>query len=358
MAVDTLLEPLFWSEPPEREDRQPTDPLGLDAMREELSDRLVPCLTGRTRSTEDFFWTLVFLRWGQKESTGEERERSFLKWERALKIWWIHRRKRNSFSGVKRARQQAQEQGAPSTRFRPLLKNQKTIGMLGAHLGPLRKLGFVESKQLALTEDGTMLSAGAGFTTVLKDQDWKGWNDAFRRPEQAFDEKFKRAIRTALKNSMPHLYDAIQTLHWPTNQAWGRAARFIGNELKPYARLAHEFCGWADEVRAVFDEIVKSAPNARPQDLPARLATPIPRDLLRWKPLRLVLNDWNPKAAPSMLAQLHLAVFRERGYENELWLRREEGKVRLYPGRATTRPPTEGSDCRWANAVNLMSGRA
>ncbi len=55
-----MFDGVFWSRPSDDDDARPTDPLGLDAMREELSDRLVPCLTGRTREHEQFFWSLVF----------------------------------------------------------------------------------------------------------------------------------------------------------------------------------------------------------------------------------------------------------------------------------------------------------
>lgn len=67
-----MLDGVFWSRPSEDDDARPTDPLGLDAMREELSDRPVPCLTGRTWSHEEFFWSLVFLRWAEEEKRTEE----------------------------------------------------------------------------------------------------------------------------------------------------------------------------------------------------------------------------------------------------------------------------------------------
>jgi hypothetical protein len=52
---------MFWTRP-STDEATPTDPLGLDSMRDELADKLVPCLTGRTRSHEDFYWCLTFPR--------------------------------------------------------------------------------------------------------------------------------------------------------------------------------------------------------------------------------------------------------------------------------------------------------
>jgi hypothetical protein len=45
---------MFWTKP-STDEATPTDPLGLDSMRDELADKLEPCLTGRTRSHEDFY---------------------------------------------------------------------------------------------------------------------------------------------------------------------------------------------------------------------------------------------------------------------------------------------------------------
>jgi hypothetical protein len=129
----STLDGVFWTQPSDDEER-PTDPLGLDAMREELSDVLRPCLTARTWRHEDFFWSLVFLRWAEhEEDTEENRVARFLHWERCLKLHWA-REGLDRFPGVNRARAQAAEADSPSTAFRPLLKNQRAQGMLGAHL--------------------------------------------------------------------------------------------------------------------------------------------------------------------------------------------------------------------------------
>jgi hypothetical protein len=350
----TILDGVFWSRPPEDDDSRPADPLGLDAMREELSDHLVRCLTGRTWSHEEFFWSLVFLRWAEEEErTDEARVRRFLHWERCLKLHWAHRRP-EGFPGVNRARIQAAERGAPSARFRPLLKNQRTQGMLGAHLEPLRKLALVSGAAVALTDDGRSLVAGAGSVPELKDGDWSSWTRVFVRAERGFDGFFRRRLRERLASKMPELHAALAAVRWRQSASWKQAAKHIGAPLRPFALLADEFCPWADSLRVLFHDLVRSSPRDPAPVLPPPISRPIPRGLVRWKPLRQALRRWRRREGDRVLADLHQRVFSERGYEHDVWIRWEDSRRLTYPGRASSGVAQEGSDCRWSNAVRLM----
>ena len=60
---------LFWNQPPTREPTRSVDPLGFDALREAMADKLVPLLTGATRDADEYLWTLIGLRWAH-ETTG------------------------------------------------------------------------------------------------------------------------------------------------------------------------------------------------------------------------------------------------------------------------------------------------
>jgi hypothetical protein len=82
--------------------------------------------------------------------------------------------------------------------------------------------------------------------------------------------------------------------------------------------------------------------------------SPIPSDLSRWQPIKHALKRWRRKKADCVLANLHEAVFRERGYESDLWIRWEDGRRVNYPSRANLNIVPEGSDCRWSNAVRLL----
>lgn len=350
----TLADQVFWTEPPDTDDARPTDPLGLDGMREELSDQLVPCLTGRTWRHEDFFWSLVFVHWAQEEEhTEEARVNCFLNWERCLKIYWAHCG-RTGFAGVKRARDQAREPDAPRMWFRPLLENQRAQGLLGAHLGPLRKLGLVSETALALTEDGSSFIVGAGPASQLTDGNWGVWTRSFDRAGKAFATDFKGRLRQRLAVNMPELYEGLKSTGWRQTAAWKKAAHYIGVTQRPFALLAEEFCPWADLLRRQFHTIVRSSPQETAPVLPPALSQPIPRMLKRWGPLRHALRRWRRREGNRVLADLHKQVFTERGYERDLWLCWEDGRRLTYPGRASSTVVPEGSDCRWANAVQLM----
>lgn len=345
---------VFWTRPPDDDDGRPTDPLGLDGMREELSDRLVPCLTGRTWSHEEFFWSLVFVHWAEKEKrTDEARVGRFLNWERCLKVHWA-RAGRDAFAGIKRARGQAVERGAPRTDFRPLLENQRAQGLLGAHLGPLRKLGLVSEVLLAATDDGSSLIAGAGPAPKLSDGDWGTWKRAFSRAGMAFGSDFKRRLRERLAKNMPELFAALVSVGWCDKPSWKQAARQIGAARRPFALLADQFCPWADRLREQFHQLIRSSPKDPVPVLPPPILGAIPRGLKRWEPLRRALRHWRLREGDRVLADLHKQVFTERGYERDLWIRWEDGRRLTYPGRASSSVVREGSDCRWRNAVRLM----
>src|ERR1700682_6220167 len=82
---------VFWNVPHKRLYERSGDPLGLDALREAMSDCLVPHITGATRHTDDFIWILVGLRWaGRRASTSVDADvwEEFRKFERALKQSW------------------------------------------------------------------------------------------------------------------------------------------------------------------------------------------------------------------------------------------------------------------------------
>lgn len=349
-----MLDSVFWSQPPEDDGGRPTDPLGLDGMREELSDRLVPCLTGRTWSHEEFFWSLVFVRWAEEEErTDEARVARFLHWERCLKLHWAHRG-RDRFAGVNRARKQVDAPHAPSTFFRPLLINQRAQGMLGAHLGPLRKLGLVSETAIVLTDEGPSLTAGAGSVPDLKNEDWSNWTRAFNRAGKGFNGGFRRRLRERLAAKMPDLHAALSAVGWRQSPSWKQAATHIGAAQRPFALLADEFCPWADDLRGLFHKLVQSPPKNPAPVLPSPLSRPIPPALSRWEPLKHVLRRWRRREGDRVLADLHRRVFAERGYEHDLWIRWEDGRRHPYLSRASSSVTSEGSDCRWANAVGLM----
>jgi hypothetical protein len=143
----------FWTRAAEDSGGRATDPLALDALRAQLADALVPCLTGRVRSHEDFYWTLVLLHWSSGEANDGRRAQSFLELERLLKLQWATFEPARKFSGIEKAQLQSKSRGEPSARYQPLLKTPRAQGLLGAHLGPLRELGLVARNALVVSDD-------------------------------------------------------------------------------------------------------------------------------------------------------------------------------------------------------------
>ena len=346
---------LFWTIP-SADDLTPTDPLGLDAMRDELADKLVPCLTGRTQSHEDFYWCLAFVGWSSQCPSEKLRITRFLNYERWLKLCWFNKG-RKGFAGFRQAKIQGSEKGAPIKRFARLLKNQRFQGLLGAHLSPLRSIALIHPDSLALTKDGARLVEGAGAPLrdqELPDSDWDKWQQRFAKAARGFGAVFKRDLRERLEAAMPWLAEALARSGWSQCQGWTQIADSLPPDRAPYARLAGEFIDWASRVRNYFERI---ATGHSPESLsyPARLRASIPKDLKHWKVFKAEFSRWNPKDVPAALARIHKKVFLDRGYsESDLWIELQDGELRWKKGRANDEPHPEGSDCRWSNAVKLL----
>ncbi len=346
---------LFWTIP-SADDVTPTDPLGLDAMREELADKLVPCLTGRTWRHEDFYWSLTFVNWSSIRVSEKDRISQFLNYERWLKLCWFDQGQ-ESFPGFRQAKKQASGKGAPSKTFVPLLKNQRSQGLLGAHLGPLRSIDLVCRDALALTKVGKKLVEGADppiRAQELPDAQWDKWHERFARARRSFCPGFKRELRERLKSSMPLLPNALAQSGWSSRQAWTQTAKYLGPRLSSYARLAGEFIDWADNVRNYFEGL---RARRSPETLfyPPKLRSHIPEELKYWEPFQAELRNWNPQSLPAALARIHKTIFHRRHYsDSELWVELRDGELRWRVNTATDKQPAEGSDCRWSNAVALL----
>lgn len=343
------------------------DPLGLDAMRDELAGILVPCLTSRTVSREDFFWTLVFILWAESEPTHDKRVDAFLRHERCLKLYWAKDQPRRSFSGSRRAKDQSEEPGAPRLAYRKLLKLPQAQGMLGAHLAPLRALGLVEKGVLELTDRCGESESGRSLVSSvdpdspnLRDGSWDSWRVAFAEVRSHYEgSAFRQRLRNLMVEKMPGLNTALSRLGYPTpkNQQWGRAAKFMPANLTTHAVLAGEFCPWAACMKDFFAAFVRNRGKIGEVKCPGPLNARIPEGLSRWASLRDALKSWNTRDPARFLADWHRRVFDERGYgPKDLWLQWEDGRITPFPRRVSV-TENSGGDCRWYNATTLMKAR-
>lgn len=206
--------------------------------------------------------------------------------------------------------------------------------------------------------EGEELVEGFEKKPELVDGTWGNWQTQFIHVRGSFDRRFKVQLRKKMAERMPHLNKSLDAVNWPKTANWKKAARFIGSSLEKYARLAAEFCPWADTVREIFDSILRLPPANRVIPvLPDQLNVAIPSDLKRWNPLRRVLKTWDRRKSVRVLAALHEQVFLGRGYtRDDCWLRCEDDYPIVSKGFPTHRV-TEGIDCRWSNVVNLLGPR-
>ena len=151
---------LFWNAPHVFEGVRAIDPLGFDALREAMSNVLVPYLTGATRHAEHYVAVLVGLRWAKSRSTNPiDREiwPLFARFERGLKQYW-HRHPsgrvaRNRYLGKRRIKEICD--GPRPDVDAPILQDQRAIGLLANYIESLRAIGLVRPGQL-LIEDSAV----------------------------------------------------------------------------------------------------------------------------------------------------------------------------------------------------------
>jgi hypothetical protein len=352
---------IFWTASGGRDTTIP-DPLGLDALRERISDKLVPDLTGRTQRPEDAFWCVVLLRWSYALRI-EDRVQQFLSWERHLKLLWAHAGPDKSvasprtFAGIDRARLQCKDDGAPNRRFTPLLKNQRAQGMLGAYSRMMIRLELID-KGLELTNLGDSWTEGAGQAPELSEGSWRSWRAGFAKTFSAFPP-FRNRLRDRLRLRLGRLHRGLESVGWNEDAQWLRAANRMGPDRR-WALLADRFCVWADRLRQCFDDLVEDPKRQDirfpgPLSYPSALATELP-----WQHWQFVsryggLADASSKKA--LLAEWHRVELKSRGYRTaDLWMVAGERGIESRPFNSSSRN-TEGSDCRWSNAVRMMRPR-
>jgi len=318
-------------------------------MRDELSDRLVPALSGRTRSHEDFFWTMAFVQWSSVHPNDDDRVRDFLAWERRLKLVWARYQPNKSFAGSRRAKEQS-EAAKPSAKFQPLLANQRSQGLLGAHLRPLRQLMLVKERELALTQYRETLMDGLAQAPRLGGT-WESWKSAFGQVRGSYGVSFRKRLRQRMAEKMPELNAALSKLGWCETESWHLAAKHMLKHQR-HALLAHEFCAWSRRVRQEFNAMIKD-PKREVHLTP--LKSSIPSDLRNWEPLKCMLERLNGETDHrQLLCSLHSSIFAVRGYSKEdcwvVWGKGGPEKTNVKPIESTS----DGGDCRWSNAVVLM----
>jgi hypothetical protein len=369
------LSELFWNAPHVFEGVRAVDPLGFDALREAMSNVLVPYLTGATRHAEHYVAVLVGLRWAKSRATNPiDREiwPRFARFERGLKQYW-HRRPsgrlaRNRYLGKRRIKEICD--GPRPDVDAPILQDQRAIGLLANYIESLRAIGLVRPGQL-LIEDSAV-------SELLGDPrfEWAGTSpgrwDALERTFKSVDTptawpRLGRRLfdSDGLADGRVRMYAAARAVvAQPGARAWTPLAR-SRHLLAPQQAIA---AGTAvtteleERLRAQFAVLLRGDAPARGA-LTSKRVRALAATLLR---LRVIDNAWpaDPALASVLRHQLeslaavhgspqglllwHEEVVRTRGAES--WIRElgERSSLELPPQRVEP-------DFRFGNLQTLLA---
>lgn len=353
----------YWSRLPEHGRQRELDPLGLSAMHEAAADVLLPFVSGRTRSAEDYVWVLLGLRWaGSISGTDADIWEGFERFEKGLKLSWFHERlRRAGFTGVEAVRDHYKE-GRTDLEFK-LVSNQRAQGLLGAYLRSLRDADLVEARSLRLSTRGRALIDGIDFS-------WKGevssygWlANAFRRARDDFSAGVYRELGRSLfdPEAMQDSAAAIRSLG--ATPAWQRAAKMLkaSPARSQVAAVGDELARFCKRAIGTFWSILESPDREIGRIDTGRLST------ASWRVAVFRSNGMAPLRQPfetflssvsrwprRALIQLHEAVWERRGHKVP-WIRSVSGKVQVRPDIALKTPPLESEwDLRWSVVHELV----
>ena len=352
---------VIWNTSHKRPYERKGDPLGLDALREAMSNCLVPHLTGSTSHADDYLWVLVGLRWARGEApttVDADVWDEFRKFERALKQYWHKFTARRDYLG-KRDVAKLCEYNRPNVNQR-ILTDERATGLLGNYIASLRAIGLVEKSALAPTKTGDQLIRGIGFTARPRTfTSWPALRAAYCETEREV-----RRCRNALSSHLfrdNHMRCAAKaTLLSATAQSWSGLAARLSAEQRRIARACAAVLDVEEAMIEAFSELVAGRQSltamqrARVRDASksVRDRRPIP-DAWSNQPIAKAINSaWNAfvedRQIERRLIGLHVEVVRSiRG--NEPWITGlgEESLVKY-------RPEFAGRDFRLKNLARLV----
>jgi hypothetical protein len=360
---------LFWNKPPERNLARSVDPLGFDALRDAISDKLVPLLTGATRDADEYLWTIVGLRWAHKK-TGSSVDatlfnQGFALFERALKQYWYKWKKRKS-SGIEVVEKLCDEP-QPNVR-RPILVNQRGTGLLGSYIVSLRNMGLVHKSSLRLVEDeADRLISDVG---LLPRQNYASSWVTLRNAFSAIDFKEARS-RLGLRlfgrihqNNQAMTLAACAALAKPASRSWDTVAtKLLGMEQARLAKITRPLVRLEAAALEAFAELLRGKTalgSFETKNICALAANvyksdPFPSSWSRDNRLRLAISNAlsllaSGKDPAAALMDLHTAVTRDIRHKTP-WLRHLGD---IPPEFQKWRPGSDIPDFRFANLRTLL----
>lgn len=323
---------VFWNVPHKRLYERTGDPLGFDALREAMSDCLVPHITGATRHADDYIWILVGLRWARaRASTTVDADvwEEFRKFERALKQYWHRFTSRRDYQG-KREVAKLCEDLRPNVNKR-ILENERATGMLGSYISSLRAIGLVDASALSLTDHGDQLSRGLRFTARSQAfTSWLALNAAFKSTEIEIRE-CRKSLGSHLFQDTRMSFAAQAYLAHAKANSWGGLAAHLASDQRRVANACVAVLEAEKEMIGAFCELMAGqtrlslSRRARLRNASAlvRMRQPIPDAWLNRPIARALEVAWlalsNGAPAEQQLIDLHVNVVHSiRG--NDAWI--------------------------------------
>lgn len=356
-----MITSVFWNTSHKSLYKRTGDPLGLHALREAMSDCLVPHLTGATRHADDYLWVLVGLRWA-RDDTGATVDadvwEEFRKFERALKQYWHRFTARRDYLG-KREVAKLCEHERPNVNKR-ILEDERATGLLGSYIASLRAIGLIEKSALAPTKVGDQLIRGVGFTA--RPRTFTSWSAL--RTGYGPTAREVRGCRKALGS---HLFQddhmrcaASAMLARATARSWSGLAAFLTTEQRRVASACAAVLNVEEAMAGAFGELLTGRPSltatqrVRVRDTSARVRDrqPIP-DAWSNQPIAKALDGaWSAcidgRRIEQRLVDLHVEVVHTvRGNEPWITILGEESLVEY-------RPVFAGRDFRLKNLARLV----
>jgi len=357
---------LFWNRPSDRELPRSVDPLGFDALREAMADKLVPLLTGATRNADEYLWTLIGLRWA-REATGSPIDatifnQGFALFERALKQYWYkyHRRVSGGINVVSKICAEAQ----PDVR-RTILVDQRATGLLGSYIVSLRGMGLIEKASIRVFDDASEpVLAGVKFSPS---RDWKSnWGSLKRAFDGVTLGPAKRRLGIRLFGAgTPEMMRAAQAAFAkPSAASWVQVARQpLDAEQARLAKASAALVQLEAAALNAFGELLRGErmlPAATAKTLKSLAtatldANPFPSSWGDENPLYLAIRGALSKlrrgnGAETVLLGLHLEITRKVRKVDPWMLSLGEEP----PGFERWRPGTGTNDFRFGNLRNLL----
>ena len=345
-----------WIAAPENDGRE-VDPIGLSSLHDAAATVLLPWITNRTRSAEEYLWALLGLAAGAAQGHADRDIWAYFEgFEKALKLFWYVELGQEGFSGVEAIREAvlASRRDLEFT----LLSNQRSNGLLGAYIRSLQRAGLVEVGSLRVSSAGQELlwPESLRWSGDLS----RGWQFGFRRFQERLAKPWGRNAKLQLGRKvfgaveMSDAAAAIRALG--QTPRWPRAAVYMASVNKQrIARRGRQLLRFLQTTANAFYEFLEDpeAPIRRP-------TTAGLTDAGFWRAIWekgdagapfaefVALVARHPARTKAALTELHHRIWRSRGHE-DFWIEPDGRGWRLRPDLRYARPRRQSTewDLRW-----------